>query len=165
MATRKSIPLKERLLRRREITQSGCWEWTGCRTNSGYGMTNTEEDRKKTIGTHRASYQIFIGSIPDGVCVLHKCDNRGCFNPDHLFLGSHADNTADMISKNRCPIGEAHHNSRLKDWEIKEIRNAHISATRKGPSGGSNTKELAKKYGISEGYILAIVAKKWRVTA
>lgn len=77
-----------------------CWEYEGCTNRAGYGRI--------TIGsgpvlTHRFSYELFVGPIPDGIHVLHHRDNPPCVNPSHLWLGTHADNMADMAAKGRCP--------------------------------------------------------------
>ena len=81
--------------------ETGCWNWSGVLTKNGYGRT-THKDRP--ISAHRLSYLIFNGEIPAGMCVLHRCDNRRCVNPDHLFLGTHRDNMVDMKSKGRSPV-------------------------------------------------------------
>jgi hypothetical protein len=78
---------------------NGCWEWIGGKNNIGYGMFR---DGPKMRTAHRVSYEIFNNKkIPKYMCVLHKCDNPRCVNPDHLWLGSHKDNTKDMIHKGR----------------------------------------------------------------
>lgn len=69
--------------------------------------------------THRASYEVHIGPIPKGMFVLHKCDNRRCINPDHLFLGTAADNTKDMINKGRAYLDNS---LKLVDEQVVEIR-------------------------------------------
>ena len=87
----------ERLLARREKTKTGCWEFTGCLTSSGYGQVR---DKGKALYAHRVSYEHHFGDIGD-MSVCHKCDNPKCFNPEHLFLATHKDNMRDMQAKGR----------------------------------------------------------------
>lgn len=76
----------------------GCWPWMGALQHYGYGKIR---HGGKTIGAHRASYLLHMGTIPRGLEVLHRCDNPRCVNPDHLFVGTQANNNKDMFSKGR----------------------------------------------------------------
>lgn len=81
-----------------------CWEWVGFKNAAGYGrvkMSALGGNRAKGHLAHRVAWLLFKSPIPNGLCVLHRCDNRGCVNPDHLFLGTYQDNCDDMIAKNR----------------------------------------------------------------
>jgi hypothetical protein len=82
-------------------TKDQCWEWTGYIMPNGYGQL---KERQKNIYAHRYSYKLHFGYLPKKLLVCHKCDNRKCVNPNHLFLGTHKDNTFDMDSKGRRVI-------------------------------------------------------------
>jgi hypothetical protein len=90
--------------------ESGCWEWTGYRTRDGYGSV---KHAGKMMKAHRVAYEAAYDPIPDGMIVCHKCDNPACCNPNHLWLGTDADNQRDMVAKGRhanqrkthCPKG------------------------------------------------------------
>ena len=96
------LSLLERLLNKVVINDvTDCWEYQGGKNNIGYGMIR---DENKMRTTHRVSYEEHNGKIPAGLCVLHKCDNPKCCNPNHLWLGTHQQNSDDMISKGRHNI-------------------------------------------------------------
>jgi hypothetical protein len=96
------------------VKDDGCWEWQGTRNSNGYGMIGVDHQSRYT---HRVSWELANGSIPDGLEICHRCDNRRCVRPDHLFLGTRRDNVRDMWAKGRgnprAPRGAAHHEAKV----------------------------------------------------
>jgi len=132
---------------------SGCWLWLGA-NKGGKCPYGSIYDGSKVISAHRASWLIHIGPIQSGMSVLHRCDNPYCVNPGHLFLGTHADNMADMAKKKRSkpPRGEAHANSVLSESDIRAIRLSNDTGV-----------SLARKFGVTDPLIGAIRRHKiWR---
>ncbi len=136
-----------------------CWEWQSTRSNKGYGKF---EFNGRQIGSHRVAWAISQGispdDIPEGVMILHNCDNRLCCNPSHIFSGSHADNMADMAAKGRGkgkpPIhkGERHHAVKLSEDQVRMVRSSPLSAPK-----------LAPLLGVSEWAIYDIRSNRtWR---
>lgn len=94
----KTRQTKESFLKKLRIKDSGCWDFKGAINATGYGVVGFNG---KVMQAHRLSWFLHNGEIPDGLLVCHRCDNRRCCNPDHLFIGTHKDNTQDMILKGR----------------------------------------------------------------
>lgn len=91
----------------RQIEKSdGCWNWAGLRNKFGYGRLTSSGKGARDLVAHRVSWEFHHGQIPNDLCVLHKCDNPPCVNPDHLFLGTKADNNADKVAKDRQARGD-----------------------------------------------------------
>ncbi len=122
----KRIPLIERLRKRLRIMPSGCWEFQGGRITGGYGTIRKAraDGSWGMIAAHRAMWEIQFGPIPDGLMVLHKCDNPPCCNPAHLFLGTQFENISDMFEKGRGYDRAGEGNPRAKlTWEkVRAIR-------------------------------------------
>jgi len=97
-----------------------CWNWKACKNQYGYGLFTIAG---KKVVAHRLSYELEIGSIPDGLHVCHKCDNPSCVNPNHLFIGTRRDNWLDSINKGRQGKLNADdvHEIRRKYGESKEV--------------------------------------------
>lgn len=152
---------------------SGCWIWTASLGSTGYGQFH---DGERVVKAHRFSYSTYIGTIPDGMHVLHRCDQPLCVNPSHLFIGTNADNVADMVAKGRqqradshwsalrpetVPRGDAHYsrrhperaqrgerigNSKLTDAQVAEIRSIQ----------GETQRSIAAHYGVGQSQISEI---------
>ena len=156
-----NLSVIDRMIAKRNITATGCWEFTGWKNNKGYGMIGIG---KKLHLCHRVSYQNLVAPIPDGYVICHKCDNPSCFNPEHLFAGTLKDNYKDMVNKNRrvILIGENSSNAKLTQNQVQAIRKEYKPAISKGRGYKSNTEEIAKKYGITKQYVLQLVNNTWR---
>lgn len=129
-----------RLRIERSIERVGeCWLWRGTKGRDGYGVMTVG---RRQVRAHRASYEAFHGD-PAGRLVCHRCDNPLCVNPDHLFLGSPADNTADMIAKGRRAriAGPVHHATKILPEQRPIIR-----ARREA---GESLKAIAVDYGVA----------------
>ena len=127
-------PIKERFLEKVVKQDSGCHEWAGSLAKNGYG--NFHKDGK-THYSHRIAWEIEHGEEPSDY-VLHKCDNRKCVNPDHLFIGSFYDNMDDMVAKGRQAHGVKNHHAKLTEEQVLQIRQ-EVGLQR----------EIAAKYGVT----------------
>lgn len=141
-------------------TEQGCWEWSGDRHPAGYGYITRKGNgiRRRTVA-HRVSWEMFVGPIPAGLLVCHHCDNPPCVNPEHLFIGTNADNRRDSVNKGRhghgACRGDAHPFAKLDENKVREIR-----ALRAAGVVGSR---LAERFGVSVGLIHNITARRvWK---
>ena len=113
----------EKLFLEKVDTRGECWTWTAYRSESGYGSMSTRVNcRHKSVQAHRLSWTLFVGPIPDGLFVLHKCDNRACVRPSHLFVGTAQDNSGDMVAKGRTARGARHRAAKLTPSAVRRIR-------------------------------------------
>jgi hypothetical protein len=140
-------PISERFFEKVAIRENGCHEWTGCLMPNGYGQIHKDG---KTAYAHRVAYELAYG--PTDLFVLHKCDNRKCVNPDHLFSGSFNQNMQDMVDKNRQAHGDKNGRRKLSSDQVREIR-SEIGLHR----------EIASKYGVTSSLVSMIRSGRiWR---
>ena len=140
-----------------EITES-CWIWRGAINKSGYGNIRF---KKKCLMSHRVSWMIYRGDPKDDICVCHKCDNRLCVNPDHLFLGTKQENSQDAIKKKRHVFfgfekargGIYNNTNKLTEDEVREIR--------KLKSNGMSGLKLAEMFNVANPTIYSIC--NWKI--
>ena len=156
--------MKESKLSERDVARflskvkktSSCWTWGGTILTGGYGYFHVGGKLRRA---HRVSWEIENGVIGGALCVLHRCDNPPCVRVDHLFLGTRAQNSKDMISKQRQTLGEKNPNSRLTERQVVVIRALY----RKTCANRGNGKILANRFGVTNAAINVIVKRKaWR---
>lgn len=137
------------------IKTDSCWEWTAYKDKHGYGKLKVAGRMELA---HRVAYQLYIGEIPEKLCCLHKCDNPACCRPDHLFLGTIAENNQDCINKGRWTdnAGEKHWKAKLTMTQIIEIRAKHKE--------GATNIALAKQFNVVPQTISKIVNyRRWDI--
>ena len=118
----KARPLQERFWRAVKRTRH-CWFWLGTKDRDGYGVITADgQPPRKQLRAPRVSYEIHHGRIPEGKHMLHTCDNSACVNPEHLYLGTEADNTRDKVSRKRHPFGECHGRAILTESDVRIIQ-------------------------------------------
>jgi len=141
----------ERFEKKYRVAESGCWEWKFPRPD---GRANTFWLDGSVQAAHVASHKIHKGPV-NGLCVLHICDNGLCVNPDHLFLGTYADNTADMMEKGRANTArgiQKVHIAKLTEENVREIKASTL-----------NGNQLAKKFGVHRRTVYDVLdGKTWR---
>jgi len=161
-----------------------CWPWKGSHDMEGYGRMWAD---RKTHKAHRLAYELCVGPIPDDMCVCHTCDNPGCCNWHHLWIGTNADNMQDKTVKGRAASGVSHgrhtkpertargdrHGARLHPESLTRGTKCHsavltpdkVRAIRESfASGIANQRELGMLYGINQSSISKVIrGKSWKV--
>ena len=150
-AKSKCKPIEPRFFNKVDKT-GDCWLWIGSTYICGYGRMSWNG---KTQSSHRISWKLKFGEIPNNLFVLHKCDEKLCVNPDHLFLGTQRDNILDLVKKGR----NAKHHSRK--W--KQLRKRSIIRIRKLYEEFKNYSKIANIYKVSRVTIMNVVKRKtWK---
>lgn len=141
------------------LDPDACWNWMGPINTNGYGQF-TDKNRKRLA--HRASHELFLGPIPDGMNVCHSCDNRRCINPHHLWAGSQSANLKDAAAKGRIfrpnTTGERNGNRKLSADDVRAIRSMF--------RGGQRRYRIAERFGVSPTTVGEIISGKiWKDVA
>lgn len=150
----------------------GCWEWQAGMTSHGYGQFNPG-NKQNPMNAHRACWLIVNGPIPKGIVVCHRCDNRTCVNPEHLFLGTPGDNVRDMYAKGRGLVGERNpaygsgplrqpttgERARGEDHGVAKLTEDQVMEIRARYAGGMTQVELAEEFEISQPTISQVVRR------
>lgn len=136
---------------------SDCWEWTAAKNQNGYGMLR---NNGHSALASRLSWVLEHNQpVPHGLHILHTCDNRGCVNPSHLYVGTNADNVRDKVQRGRTPKeqpkkkGEGHPLAKLTEAQVRDIRHRHSG--RRGDG-----RDLAREFGVARSTITLIVQRK-----
>jgi HNH endonuclease/CENP-B-like protein len=153
-------PIEQRFWPKVRKTKT-CWLWTASTDKKGYGWIGLGGHIAPRIYSHRLSWEIHNGKVPDGLFVLHDCDVPLCVRPDHLFLGTKSDNTRDMVSKGRHPsqkypglqAGENNGYAKLTNRQAEEIRQIYAR-------GGISQEALGRRFGVVQTTISRIVLNK-----
>ncbi len=143
---------KQRFLSKVRIQkESRCWEYVGCLTEFGYGRFGYS---RKIYLAHRFSYLLYIGDIPSNMYVCHKCDNPKCVRPDHLFIGTPAENIQDSVKKGRLNFGTINGMCRYTPKQVQEVRDLY--------KNGLKQMEICKLTKMSFQHVHSIVRNKRR---
>lgn len=135
-----------------KVDRSGaCWIWTASTRGDGYGAFQVETHRQ--ISAHRFSYELHHGPIPAGMVVMHSCDIPRCVNPDHLSVGTSAENAADSARKARRHRGSRNSQAKLTEGQVLDMRERYAA-------GGVTHADLAQAYGVSRALVSVIITRK-----
>lgn len=140
----------------RKAGPDDCWEWTACIGFGGYGKVGV--GNRRTEAAHRVAYFLANGDIPDDKpCILHRCDNRKCVNPSHLFAGTKRENTHDMFAKGRaCQQTGAWQPKRGSTNTNAKLTEADVMVIRSRIADGENVHDIAADYSVTSGTIFHI---------
>lgn len=131
-----------------------CWAWQASHDKNGYGKFRV--GLRGSVRAQRVAWGLTYGPIPSGLLVCHHCDNPECCNPNHLFLGTNADNAADMVAKGRSARGAQNPSSKLTEEKVLKIRALYAK-------GSQTQQEIATKFGVSQTQISSIVGRRsWK---
>lgn len=158
-------PTEPRFWERIQTTDRGCWEFTGKCDCHGYGTIWVSEEQR-IMFTHRYSWSLAHGEIPEGLDVLHKCDNPPCVNPDHLFLGTQSDNAKDMHQKGRrhVPTVEISQKISAAHNPLANLDPEKVMEIRRLSSQGESYRKIAAKFDVTKTTIRNIVLKRtWKL--
>lgn len=151
------VPSRDRFFLKFTRDGNGCWLWHAQKTDSGYGVLAVN---RKNQRAHRYSWLLHFGEIPAGVCVLHRCDVRACVNPEHLFLGTHADNAADRNTKGRTAKGDRSNSLRGAACPAAKLTDDLVRRIRLDTRP---IKEIRSEYGIGHATVSYVRNRKtWR---
>jgi len=142
----------KRIFKKKLVSSSGCWIFTGGLSWNGYGRISMANERHAR--PHRIIWESINGKIDSNLDVCHRCDVRNCFNPSHLFLGTRKENMQDAVKKGRTQRGQTHSKAKLSNFEVLEIRSFKNIVSQR---------ILSEAYGVKQGIISMIQNKKiWR---
>lgn len=154
--------LSEKIAPRIDQNSNGCWEWTGAKSDRGYGHLMMD---RKTFYVHRLVYEMAVGPIPEGFQVCHRCDNRICCRPEHLFTGTNQDNIDDMVRKGRSTRGRKTKPEFIRRGErnpATKFTDDQIQSMRELVAAGVKQKDIAILFSASRALVCMVVNRKVR---